>query len=281
MTPVPSDSTAASRSQGAGGRLATAAQRDEASLARDVAAATRDRRAQARDESADACDTAAEPEEQRAVEAGLLSDARAAVRALRAVAKSVRRQAASERAAAAADRTAAAGDRAQAALDRDYAGLDELTGVLRRGIGEMSLTREIDRSRRSGLSLVLAMIDVDDLKAVNDDRGHAAGDALLCDVAAAITMTMRSYDVTVRWGGDEFVCALSDTTLRVASDHVTRIRQVLATRRAGASISVGLAELTATDTLETLTARADTALYEAKSHHLGRTTKRPRRGWST
>jgi diguanylate cyclase (GGDEF)-like protein len=177
---------------------------------------------------------------------------------------SVRQQASRERIAAASDREAAAADRKQAAVDRDQAGLDELTGVFRRGAGELSLTQQIDRSRRSGHPLVLAIIDVDALKAVNDNQGHAAGDALLRDVTTAITSTMRSYDVTIRWGGDEFVCALSETTLEVAANRVAEIQRALAARRPGASISAGLAEL-ADDTLESLIARADTALYHAKS----------------
>ena len=61
------------------------------------------------------------------------------------------------------------------------------------------------------------MIDVDALKDVNDVQGHAAGDALLRDVPTAITSAVRSYDVTVRWGGDEFVCSLYDVSLEVAS----------------------------------------------------------------
>jgi len=128
----------------------------------------------------------------------------------------------------------------------------------------MALTREIERSRRSGRSLVLALIDVDGLKSVNDHQGHAEGDALLLDVATAVISTMRSYDVTVRWGGDEFVCALSETTLEVATRRVAEIQDALDARRPGASISAGLAEL-ADDTLASLIARADSALYDVKS----------------
>jgi diguanylate cyclase (GGDEF)-like protein len=127
------------------------------------------------------------------------------------------------------------------------------------------LTHEIGRSRRTDRPLVLAIIDVDGLKAVNDQHGHAAGDALLRDVAGAILSTMRSYDVTVRWGGDEFVCALSDVTLDVASDRVAEIQSDLEERRPGASISAGLAALHPEDTLEPLIARADDALYRAKT----------------
>ena len=111
---------------------------------------------------------------------------------------------------------------------------------------------------------MLALVDVDGLKATNDRRGHAAGDLLLRDVAMAITTTMRAYDVAVRWGGDEFVCALSDMTLEVAAERVAAIRGALHEHGSAASISVGLTETHGHDPLEALVARADTAMYEAK-----------------
>jgi diguanylate cyclase (GGDEF)-like protein len=152
-------------------------------------------------------------------------------------------------------------DRRHAATDRHLDGLDELTGVFRRGTGELALAHEIDRSRRLGHSLALALIDVDALKAVNDNEGHAAGDMLLRDVASAIVATLRSYDVTVRWGGDEFVCAMSNATPAVAASRLVEIQRALQTRHPGASISAGRAGLQADDTLHSLIARADTDLY--------------------
>jgi diguanylate cyclase (GGDEF)-like protein len=106
---------------------------------------------------------------------------------------------------------------------------------------------------------VLAVIVVDALRAVNDSEGHAAGDALLRDVPTAITSTLRSYDLTVRWAGDEFVCALSDVSLEAAAERVAEIERALAARRPGAMITVGLVELTDGDTLESLLARARSA----------------------
>jgi diguanylate cyclase (GGDEF)-like protein len=88
---------------------------------------------------------------------------------------------------------------------------------------------------------------------------------LLRDVPAAIASALRSYDVTVRWGGDEFVCGLSDVTIDIASERVNDIQKALAARRPPASVSVGLAELRDGDTLESLVARADVALYRAKA----------------
>lgn len=144
--------------------------------------------------------------------------------------------------------------------------MDELTGVFRRGTGELALTQEIARSRRSQRPLVLVLIDIDALKLVNDAQGHAAGDALLPDVASAITSTMRAYDVVVRWGGDEFVCALSDATLEVASERIAAIQRALDARPSRPSISAGFAELDADDSLEAVIGRADKALYRAKAN---------------
>jgi diguanylate cyclase (GGDEF)-like protein len=84
-------------------------------------------------------------------------------------------------------------------------------------------------------------------------------------VPTAITATLRSYDVTVRWGGDEFVCALSDLTLDGASHRVAEIQRALEALRPGASISSGLAEFRDDDSLESLIARADADLYRAKN----------------
>jgi cyclic di-GMP phosphodiesterase len=224
-------STAAMRARATAHRLVAADHRDHVAQARDLNAAARDKTAAERDRAADVA-----PGE-RAVH---------------------------ERAMAAEDRAAAAADRQQAAEDRRHAGLDELTGVSRRGTGELALTREIARSRRTQRPLILALIDIDALKHVNDVDGHAAGDALLRDVATATTSIMRAYDVVVRWGGDEFVCALSDATLDVATTRISAIQRALDGLRDGASISAGLAELNNDDDLEALISRADDALYRAK-----------------
>jgi diguanylate cyclase (GGDEF)-like protein len=256
------DLTAEERSRATAQRLTTAAHRDEVAARRDRAAATRDGDLDAADRVADQNDKILDEQERQARDVGDENAIR--LGSLRVAAGAVRGDAARERATAADDRASAAADRDRAAADRRYAGLDELTGMFRRGSGELALTREIDRWRRSGQSLVLAVIDVDSLKAVNDIHGHAEGDALLRDVATAITSAMRSYDATVRWGGDEFVCALSDVTLSVASGRIREIQAALEARRPGASISAGLAELTIDDTLETLIARADAALYRAR-----------------
>ena len=245
-------------------RLETAEKRDEVSRVRDLTAAARERTADLRDTVADARDRGAEARERRDGDPDDPDEAVAALKALRIAGAKGRREAGIERDAAASDRRAAAEDREEAATDRIDAGLDELTGIFRRGTGELALAHEIDRSRRLGLPMVLAMIDVDGLKVVNDENGHAAGDTLLRDVVTAVTSMTRSYDVTVRWGGDEFLCAMSSATLDVASKRATGIRDALEGLRHGASVTTGLAELQPDDTLSSLVARADAALYRAK-----------------
>jgi diguanylate cyclase (GGDEF)-like protein len=111
---------------------------------------------------------------------------------------------------------------------------------------------------------VLAFVDVDALKAHNDRKGHAAGDELLLDVVASIRSKLRSYDPIVRFGGDEFVCALSDADVGDATARFEQIQIALEQAHGGASISVGFARLQAGDVLADLIARGDAALYDAK-----------------
>ena len=132
-------------------------------------------------------------------------------------------------------------------------------------MGNVALQHEIDRARRSGKELTLGFVDVDGLKRINDREGHAAGDALLRDVTDAIRSKLRSYDPIVRFGGDEFVCALSDTDLGQARKRFEEIRHQLAKGHASGSISVGLADLRPTDTVDELLARGDEALLEARA----------------
>jgi diguanylate cyclase (GGDEF)-like protein len=127
------------------------------------------------------------------------------------------------------------------------------------------LQQEIDRGQRSDGRLVLAYIDVDGLKQVNDERGHLAGDQLLKDVAGAMRSRLRSYDPVVRLGGDEFVCMVSETDLETARDIFKNIQKALAARQKSASMSVGLAALRADDSLETLMARGDAALLRTRA----------------
>jgi diguanylate cyclase (GGDEF)-like protein len=218
----------------AGQRFAAAEGRDLAAGARDVASAARDVAATARDEL-----TAEHAADDHA-------------------------QAEQDRRGAADDRKAAADDREQLLIALSEADMDDLTGTYRRVMGAIALRAEIDRAHRADGRLVLAFVDVDDLKARNDAGGHAAGDALLLDVVECMRSGIRSYDPIVRLGGDEFVCALTDADLDDARGRFAEIAAALARRNGGASISVGFAKLAAGDDLDDLMQRGDAALYEAK-----------------
>jgi diguanylate cyclase (GGDEF)-like protein len=204
----------------------------------------RDRAARERDRAADERDRAAD--ERDRAERWSMSE---------------REHAAEDRERAAVDRADAARDRDAAARDRESAGLDDLTGALRRDRGLADIEREINRARRTDGQLVLAFVDVDGLKAVNDTYGHAAGDQLLRDLVDALRAGLRSYDLVVRYGGDEFVCALPGADVETAQRRFRDAAGELRERNTSASISVGLAELKSGDTVETLLGRADSALY--------------------
>jgi diguanylate cyclase (GGDEF)-like protein len=245
--------------------------RAQVSFERDGHAKQRDKVARKRDRVADERDRVAEvhDREMRRVGEDLGgSDPRAdralvALAELRDKAAAQRMQAATDRARAARDREAAAEDRKHLLAELERAHLDDLTGAYRRGMGEIALINEIERARRSDQTLVLAYVDADDLKGVNDRDGHAAGDALLRDLVVLLRSKLRPYDSVVRWGGDEFICTISDTDLKGANNRFEEIQRALA-EKGGTPVSVGLAVLEAGDRLETLIERADAALLEAR-----------------
>ena len=243
--------------------------RDATATRRDRAAADRDEVATARDELAAALDAEVERLEKMPGSPGLNVLLRAAGDRKRAAAS--RARAAAQREAARFDREQAASDREQAARDRNAAaaelameGFDHLTGALRRRVGLAAIQREMDRARRTGERLVVGFVDVDGLKEVNDTGGHAAGDHLLREIVRAIQRELRSYDLVARYGGDEFVCALTGDTDGIRA----RFRQMaaqFAQATAGASVTVGLAEMRPDESLEDLLARADADLLALRA----------------
>jgi diguanylate cyclase (GGDEF)-like protein len=119
------------------------------------------------------------------------------------------------------------------------------------------------RARRTEQVLVVAYVDVDGLKTINDSLGHAAGDIILLNVARALQAGLRSYDLVIRYGGDEFVCVASGLSMAEAEKRFARIGADLAGGDCG-TISVGLAQMRPDDTPEVLVARADAALYQQR-----------------
>lgn len=147
---------------------------------------------------------------------------------------------------------------------QERASHDDLTGAYLRGEGFMELEREIVRANRTGQPLVAAFVDVDHLKDTNDSQGHAAGDRMLLEVVKAFRANLRSYDLIIRYGGDEFVCAMSGVAMAGASKRIEFVNAALAANPELGSITVGLAELEPGDSPEDLIARADAALYRAR-----------------
>jgi diguanylate cyclase (GGDEF)-like protein len=184
----------------------------------------------------------------------------------RARAAADRAKAAEERAHCAHDRSLAARDRAEAARDREASEIDELTKVRRRGAGMEQLQREIDRARRGPEELVVAFVDVDGLKRVNDTDGHLAGDALLVAVADSMRACLRSYDLIMRFGGDEFVCVLPHASVETVRERFIEVSNALAAGVTGGSITVGFAELGNGDSPEDLIRRADHDLLAHRGH---------------
>jgi diguanylate cyclase (GGDEF)-like protein len=260
------EETASARLQSAGERDATAHARDIAALARDQAAATRDLAMAQRD-----ADYARD--DQRAVTAAEIvmraADQRRRAAQHRAQAAEHRAQAAADREAAARDREQGARDRMRALADRDALAralaiteTDALTGARSRAAGLRDLEHEVERCRRTGGCLVVAYVDAVGLKRINDNEGHAAGDAMLVRVVAAIRRHVRAYDLIVRLGGDEFACVMSNVMLADARERFGAIASALAA--SSDAIRTGFAELTSNETAAELIARADGQLVDSR-----------------
>jgi diguanylate cyclase (GGDEF)-like protein len=156
----------------------------------------------------------------------------------------------------------------QAEEAAQLASQDELTGALSRAAGRRILEREIHRTERSGDALSVVFVDVDGLKSVNDEHGHAIGDKLLARLGETFTDTLRPYDVLIRWGGDEFVLVLPDCDWERAETVARRLCQEF-TAATGYTLTCGTAQRHQGDDLPALVERADTAMYAAKRARRG------------
>lgn len=138
---------------------------------------------------------------------------------------------------------------------------DELTGVLRRGAGTTQMAKEINRALRSAEPrLVVAFLDIDGLKQINDTRGHEAGDELIRVVASSLRRRFRSYDHVIRWGGDEFLCVLPEVDEALARVALAEVVRTVVSET-GHGFSFGVATVQPGDSVETLVGRADAELY--------------------
>nr|WP_176457379.1 MULTISPECIES: EAL domain-containing protein [unclassified Rhodococcus (in: high G+C Gram-positive bacteria)] len=174
-------------------------------------------------------------------------------------------RAADDRIRAADDRAAARSDRVAAGRDRKRSAIDGLTGAYRRDAGRIELQRAFDSARRDRRPMVIGFLDVDGLKAVNDERGHAAGDETLRSVAAAVRDHLHRDTVLVRFGGDEFVFSVLDVDENSVHHDLVAVEAALRTMGTG-SISYGIAVVDCTKPLPDAIEAADADLYSRRQN---------------
>lgn len=150
---------------------------------------------------------------------------------------------------------------------------DPLTGLHNRRYLMERLKKETQRSNRKADAFSLAILDVDHFKSINDRFSHEAGDFALCQIATAIQGSIREYDICGRWGGEEFLILLPDTSLTAALQVCERIRHDIAQLHLALlepmelphlTASIGLAMQRPEENYSTTLDRADSALHAAK-----------------
>jgi two-component system cell cycle response regulator len=151
--------------------------------------------------------------------------------------------------------------------------VDALTGLMNRRALNSALQIEIERCRRYGQALSFVLLDIDHFKMINDRRGHGTGDAVLSALGKLLAQIARKTDMAARWGGEEFVIALTNSTMSGAAIFAERLRASIEALevadgqgvRVPITASIGLAEYQSGDSLDSLVDRADRAMYIAKS----------------
>ncbi len=145
---------------------------------------------------------------------------------------------------------------------------DFLTGTLNRYAFYALINSEIERSKRKGRIFSLAMLDIDDFKKINDLHGHQRGDEVLVLFCELVDSELRATDHLNRWGGEEFMALLPETTLQEALHITERIRKEVSEKAFGfnhpMTVSIGITQYRKNDTIETLVERVDSAMYDAK-----------------
>jgi len=145
---------------------------------------------------------------------------------------------------------------------------DELTGLANRRHAQAQLEQELQRYNRTRHPFSIAIIDIDNFKAINDSLGHAGGDEVLKDFAVAAATALRGSDLLARWGGEEFLVLLPITMGPQAQATLERVlervRSLPHNIGLPLSFSAGIAEYIAGEPLEETIARADRCMYRAK-----------------
>ncbi|MBC7681435.1 MAG: GGDEF domain-containing protein, partial [Ferruginibacter sp.] len=165
-------------------------------------------------------------------------------------------------------------DQLEQALEKiqQIATRDELTGVANRRFMLELMDEQIQRAARTGTAPMVALLDIDHFKGVNDTYGHHAGDCCLQTFATVVQSGIRNTDRLARWGGEEFLILLTDTDFGFALDCLERVRTQVAQAVVvvggvdiRVTVSIGVTQYQAGDSIEKTIERADLALYAAKA----------------
>jgi diguanylate cyclase (GGDEF)-like protein len=153
----------------------------------------------------------------------------------------------------------------------NLASMDALTGAFNKRYFDETFGKEVARAQQTAAPLSIVLFDIDHFKNINDTHGHPAGDAVLKNVAAAVSAQLRDGDALFRVGGEEFVLVLASTAREQAIQAAEAVRSLIADlitdfmgTRINATLSLGVAELGPTELPAALYQRADSLLYAAK-----------------
>lgn len=158
-----------------------------------------------------------------------------------------------------------------ALMHEQAARTDELTRLSNRRDMQQRLTMEFARYQRSGHYFSIVLVDLDLFKGINDNFGHNAGDAVLRQFSRILRNVVRTTDLAARWGGEEFLILLPDTSLLQALTLAERLREEVAQtqfifedERLSVTISAGVSSVTQSDSINHLLRQVDMNLYDAK-----------------
>lgn len=153
--------------------------------------------------------------------------------------------------------------------NRSLAERDAMTRIANRYRLEKVLLEQCDRAERFRLPLALVAMDIDDFKPINDRHGHGVGDQTLVRVVEGLEACVRAGDLLARWGGDEFMLVLPNSTLQTAKELAERVRHKIqempAVGDARITLSLGVVERRLGESPAALMTRADQALYRSKA----------------
>jgi len=175
---------------------------------------------------------------------------------------------------------------------REAATRDSLTSIANRGAFDDELFSRLSECAQSGKNLVLAMLDIDNFKNINDAHGHPIGDAVIASLAKILSTSVRPNDMVARYGGEEFAVLFDDSTLAQVEPRAHNLiikaagsgyvyKKAEESVRINFTVSCGIAQFAAGETPEDLLKRADEALYEAKRTGKNRVVAKTRPFWKT